>query len=316
MCLPGRLGNVFSVVHWTSALQTGLAADVVALLLSFTPVARLYPNRYGGGLVVGAAATRSATPWRTQSSLRLLPRRGAPDRRGLGGAGPPSVVPARRPRTAPSPGSGPGCARGRSAAGLNARRDFGASFRRFVASRLSRGASPCHDADGDVRSRPRSRRQSPPRSPRLGRSTRARTVSDPAPPAPLHAGRRGPAHRGARRGPRLRAARHLPDERRVLQSARRGRWIEGMPRGLTGRRLGRELVHRLLRPGQVLDDVLAALRHGLRGDARARRARRPPVHGASTFVASSRSRCSARCTSSTSGRATSCSATRSARSAC
>ena len=54
MCMPGSLGNVWSVVHWTTALQTGLATGVVALLLSFTPVARLYPNRYGNALVVGA----------------------------------------------------------------------------------------------------------------------------------------------------------------------------------------------------------------------------------------------------------------------
>ena len=54
MCMPGSLGNVLSAVHWATALQTGLATGVVALLLSFTPVARLYPNRYGNALVVGA----------------------------------------------------------------------------------------------------------------------------------------------------------------------------------------------------------------------------------------------------------------------
>jgi hypothetical protein len=37
-----------------TALKTGLATGLVALLLSFTPVARLYPNRYGNALVVGA----------------------------------------------------------------------------------------------------------------------------------------------------------------------------------------------------------------------------------------------------------------------
>jgi hypothetical protein len=45
---------VWSAVHWTIALRTGLVTGVVALLLSFTPVARLYPNRYGNALVVGA----------------------------------------------------------------------------------------------------------------------------------------------------------------------------------------------------------------------------------------------------------------------
>ena len=54
MCMPGSLGNVFSAVHWSIALRTGLLTGVVALLLSLTPVARLYPNRYGNALVVGA----------------------------------------------------------------------------------------------------------------------------------------------------------------------------------------------------------------------------------------------------------------------
>ena len=54
MCMPGSLANVLSAVHWATALKTGLATGVVALLLSFTPVARLYPNRYGNALVVGA----------------------------------------------------------------------------------------------------------------------------------------------------------------------------------------------------------------------------------------------------------------------
>ena len=54
MCMPGSLANVWSAVHWATALKTGLATGLVALLLSFTPVARLYPNRYGNALVVGA----------------------------------------------------------------------------------------------------------------------------------------------------------------------------------------------------------------------------------------------------------------------
>ena len=54
MCMPGSLANVLSAVHWATALKTGLATGLVALLLSFTPVARLYPNRYGNALVVGA----------------------------------------------------------------------------------------------------------------------------------------------------------------------------------------------------------------------------------------------------------------------
>ena len=52
-CMPGSLGNVFSAVHWGTALQTGLATGVLALLISFTPAGRLFGNRYGNALVVG-----------------------------------------------------------------------------------------------------------------------------------------------------------------------------------------------------------------------------------------------------------------------
>jgi hypothetical protein len=51
--MPGSLGNVWSLVHWTIALRTGLATGLLALLLSFTPAARLYRNRYGNALVMG-----------------------------------------------------------------------------------------------------------------------------------------------------------------------------------------------------------------------------------------------------------------------
>ncbi|HEY2558177.1 MAG TPA: hypothetical protein VGI48_00530 [Caldimonas sp.] len=54
LCMPGSLGNLWSAVHWSLALRTGLVTGLVALLLSFTPVARLYRNRYGNALVVGS----------------------------------------------------------------------------------------------------------------------------------------------------------------------------------------------------------------------------------------------------------------------
>jgi len=41
-------------VHWAIALQTGLATGLLALLLSFTPVARLHRNRWSNALVVGS----------------------------------------------------------------------------------------------------------------------------------------------------------------------------------------------------------------------------------------------------------------------
>jgi hypothetical protein len=52
--MPGSLGNVFSSVHWAVALQTGLATASLALLISFTPLGRLYDSRYGNALLVGA----------------------------------------------------------------------------------------------------------------------------------------------------------------------------------------------------------------------------------------------------------------------
>jgi hypothetical protein len=52
-CMPGSLANVWSPAHWELALRTGVATGVLAVLLSFTPVARLYRNRYGNALMVG-----------------------------------------------------------------------------------------------------------------------------------------------------------------------------------------------------------------------------------------------------------------------
>ena len=42
-----------SLAHWTIAFQTGLLTGLLAVLLTFTPVAKLYANRYGNALVVG-----------------------------------------------------------------------------------------------------------------------------------------------------------------------------------------------------------------------------------------------------------------------
>ena len=53
MCMPGSLGNLWSAAHWTTALQTGLVTGAAALLLSFTPVARLYRQRLGNAAIVG-----------------------------------------------------------------------------------------------------------------------------------------------------------------------------------------------------------------------------------------------------------------------
>ena len=52
-CMPGSLGNVFSATHWVLALQTGLLTGILAVLLTFTPAARLFGNRYGNAAIVG-----------------------------------------------------------------------------------------------------------------------------------------------------------------------------------------------------------------------------------------------------------------------
>lgn len=52
-CMPGSLANVLSAAHWALALQTGFVTGLLALLLSLTPIGRLYGNRWGNALIVG-----------------------------------------------------------------------------------------------------------------------------------------------------------------------------------------------------------------------------------------------------------------------
>ncbi|MGH8782927.1 hypothetical protein [Paraburkholderia sp.] len=52
-CMSGSWGNVMSLVHWTIAFRTGLFTGLLAVLLTFTPAAKLYGHRYGNALVVG-----------------------------------------------------------------------------------------------------------------------------------------------------------------------------------------------------------------------------------------------------------------------
>ncbi|HEV3105469.1 MAG TPA: hypothetical protein VGZ01_07260 [Trinickia sp.] len=56
-CMPGSWGNVMSLPHWTVAFHTGLLTGLLAVLLSFTPAAKLYAHRYGNALVVGFLTT-------------------------------------------------------------------------------------------------------------------------------------------------------------------------------------------------------------------------------------------------------------------
>ena len=54
--------NVVSLPHWRIALQTGIGTGILALLLSFTPVGRLFGQRYGNALLMGAL-TAIADAW-------------------------------------------------------------------------------------------------------------------------------------------------------------------------------------------------------------------------------------------------------------
>ncbi|WP_321795677.1 hypothetical protein [Caballeronia sp. J97] len=52
-CMPGSWGNFASVAHWAIAFKTGLLTGLLAVLLTFTPAAKLYGNRYGNAALVG-----------------------------------------------------------------------------------------------------------------------------------------------------------------------------------------------------------------------------------------------------------------------
>lgn len=51
--MPGGFAKIASLSHWELALRTGLATGVLVLVLSFTPLGKLFRNRYGNALVVG-----------------------------------------------------------------------------------------------------------------------------------------------------------------------------------------------------------------------------------------------------------------------
>lgn len=53
-CMVGSWANVMSAAHWIIALRTGLFTSVLALILTFTPAARLFRVRTGNALLVGA----------------------------------------------------------------------------------------------------------------------------------------------------------------------------------------------------------------------------------------------------------------------
>jgi hypothetical protein len=51
-CMPGSWSNIASGAHWAIAFKTGLLTGLLAVLLTFTPAAKLYGNRYGNAALV------------------------------------------------------------------------------------------------------------------------------------------------------------------------------------------------------------------------------------------------------------------------
>lgn len=54
--------NLLSAVHWKIALQTGLGTGILALLLTLTPLGKLFAHRYGNALLMGCL-TALADAW-------------------------------------------------------------------------------------------------------------------------------------------------------------------------------------------------------------------------------------------------------------
>jgi len=54
--------NLASAVHWKIALQTGIGTGILALLITLTPLGRLFTHRYGNALLVGIL-TALADAW-------------------------------------------------------------------------------------------------------------------------------------------------------------------------------------------------------------------------------------------------------------
>ena len=54
--------NLTSLVHWKIALQTGLGTGLLALVLTFTPIGRMFSHRYGNALLMGTL-TAAADLW-------------------------------------------------------------------------------------------------------------------------------------------------------------------------------------------------------------------------------------------------------------
>ena len=54
--------NLVSLAHWKIALQTGIGTGILALVLTFTPIGRMFGERYRNALLMGIL-TALADAW-------------------------------------------------------------------------------------------------------------------------------------------------------------------------------------------------------------------------------------------------------------
>lgn len=62
--------NLVSSAHWKIALQTGVGTGILALLITLTPVGRLFTQRYGNALLMGGL-TALADAWSHPGRFRF-----------------------------------------------------------------------------------------------------------------------------------------------------------------------------------------------------------------------------------------------------
>lgn len=71
LCMSApTFANLASLPHWKIALQTGVGTGLLALLVSFTPLGKLFAHRYGNAVIMGAL-TAIADAWSHPGRFRV-----------------------------------------------------------------------------------------------------------------------------------------------------------------------------------------------------------------------------------------------------
>ena len=83
MTAPSFAALLLSLPHWKIALQTGVGTGLLAVLLSFTPIARVLANRYGNALARNILTTL-ADAWSHPGRFQVEYTVGNPDRDRVG----------------------------------------------------------------------------------------------------------------------------------------------------------------------------------------------------------------------------------------